>query len=55
MEKQCGTGKGRGTGADIHVDYAAFDVPDEWIVGYRLDDAGRYRGLPYLGVIAGRR
>lgn len=33
------------------IDFIGFDAPDEFLVGYGMDDAGRYRGLPYVGVI----
>lgn len=35
------------------IDFVGFDAPDEFIVGYGMDDAGRYRGLPYVGVVEG--
>ncbi len=35
----------------VEVDYLGFTVPDEFIVGYGLDYAGRYRHLPYVGVL----
>jgi hypoxanthine phosphoribosyltransferase len=34
------------------VDYIGFDIPDEFVIGYGLDYAGRYRNLPYLGVLS---
>lgn len=37
--------------ADIRADYFGFTVPDEFIVGYGLDFAERYRNLPYIGVL----
>lgn len=37
--------------ADIHADYTGFEVPDEFVVGYGLDYAERYRNLPYIGVL----
>ncbi|MCL6548713.1 MAG: hypoxanthine phosphoribosyltransferase [Alicyclobacillus sp.] len=36
---------------DIQPDYCGFTVPDEFIVGYGLDYAERYRNLPYVGVL----
>ena len=36
---------------EVHVDYTGFEVPDEFIVGYGLDYAQKYRNLPYIGVI----
>lgn len=38
--------------ADIQVDYTGFMVPDEFIVGYGLDYAQKYRNLPYIGVLS---
>lgn len=35
----------------VDVDYTAFDIPDEFVVGYGLDYAQRYRNLPYIGVV----
>lgn len=36
---------------DIRADYVGAVVPDEFVVGYGLDYAQRYRNLPYLGVL----
>lgn len=36
---------------DVKVDYAGFNIPDEFVVGYGLDYAQRYRNLPYIGVV----
>ena len=36
---------------DMTVDYIGFQVPDEFIVGYGIDYAERYRNLPYVGVL----
>ncbi|MEO0981903.1 MAG: phosphoribosyltransferase family protein [Pseudomonadota bacterium] len=33
------------------VDYCAFEAPGRYLVGYGMDDAGKYRGLPYLGAL----
>ncbi|MAI89833.1 phosphoribosyltransferase [Ponticaulis sp.] len=33
------------------LDAFAYDAPDRYLVGYGMDDAGLYRGLPYLGAI----
>ncbi len=32
-------------------DYFAFEIPDEFVVGYGLDFNDEYRHLPYIGVI----
>lgn len=37
--------------ADIKCKYIGFECPDEFIVGYGLDYAERYRNLPYIGVL----
>lgn len=37
--------------ADVKADYAGFVVPDEFVVGYGLDYAEKYRNLPYVGVL----
>lgn len=36
---------------DIYADYKGDSVPDEFIVGYGLDFAEKYRNLPYVGVL----
>ena len=36
---------------DVDVDYTGFQVPDEFVVGYGLDYAQKYRNLPYVGVV----
>jgi hypoxanthine phosphoribosyltransferase len=37
----------------VHVDYTCFAIPDEFVVGYGLDYAQKYRNLPYIGVVEG--
>ena len=37
---------------DIECKYVGFECPDEFIVGYGLDYAERYRNLPYIGVLS---
>lgn len=34
-----------------NVDLHAFDAPGRYLVGYGMDDAGKYRGLPYIGAL----
>jgi hypoxanthine phosphoribosyltransferase len=36
---------------DLKADYHGTDVPDEFVVGYGLDYAEKYRNLPYIGVL----
>ena len=40
-------------GKDVNVDYVGFNIPDEFVVGYGLDYAQRYRNLPFIGVVEG--
>lgn len=35
----------------IRGDYTGFQIPDEFVVGYGLDFAERYRNLPFIGVL----
>jgi hypoxanthine phosphoribosyltransferase len=35
----------------VDVDYVGFTIGDEFVVGYGLDHDGRYRQLPYIGVL----
>ena len=37
----------------VTVDYLGFEIPDEFVVGYGLDYAQKYRNLPYIGVVEG--
>lgn len=34
-----------------NVDFHAYDAPPRYLVGYGMDDAGKYRGLPYIGAL----
>ena len=36
---------------DIEIDYRGFEIDDVFVVGYGLDFNGRYRNLPYVGVV----
>ncbi len=38
---------------DVKVDYVGFEIPDEFVVGYGLDYAQKYRNLPYIGIVEG--
>jgi len=35
----------------VNVDYTGFQIPDEFVVGYGLDYAQKYRNLPYVGIV----
>ena len=37
---------------DVDVRYVGFDIPTEFVVGYGLDYAERYRDLPFVGLLA---
>jgi hypoxanthine phosphoribosyltransferase len=37
--------------AVARADYMGFPVGNDFVVGYGMDDAGRYRGLPYIGKV----
>ncbi len=37
---------------EVDVKYVGFDIPDEFVVGYGLDYAQRYRNLPFVGTLA---
>ncbi|MCD6176835.1 MAG: hypoxanthine phosphoribosyltransferase [Candidatus Cloacimonetes bacterium] len=36
---------------EINIDYVGFEVGNEFVVGYGLDYAQRYRNLPYIGIL----
>ena len=38
---------------DVDVAYTCFTIPDEFVVGYGLDYAQKYRNLPFIGVVEG--
>jgi hypoxanthine phosphoribosyltransferase len=35
----------------VQSDHIGFEIPDEFVIGYGLDYAGRYRNLPYVAVL----
>ncbi|MCO4752845.1 MAG: hypoxanthine phosphoribosyltransferase [Bacteriovoracaceae bacterium] len=35
----------------VNIDYLGFEIQDKFVIGYGLDYAGRYRELPYIGVL----
>ncbi len=35
----------------VDIDYNGFMVPDEFVVGYGLDYAEKYRNLPFIGIL----
>ena len=37
---------------DVHADYVGFSIPNEFVVGYGLDYAERYRNLPDVGILS---
>lgn len=39
---------------EVPVDYVGFVIPNEFVIGYGLDLAGRFRNLPYIGVYHGK-
>ena len=36
---------------ELEADFRCFEVADQFVVGYGLDFAGRYRNLPYVGAL----
>ncbi len=36
---------------DVAIDFRGFEIEDKFVVGYGLDLAGRYRNLPYIGLL----
>ena len=39
------------TERDVTPDYVAWEAPARFLIGYGMDDGGRYRGLPYVGAL----
>jgi hypoxanthine phosphoribosyltransferase len=36
---------------ELYPDYCGFQIPDAFVVGYGLDYAGKYRNIPYIGIL----
>lgn len=36
---------------EVDVDYLGFEIPDEFVVGYGIDYAEKYRNLPFIAVV----
>lgn len=36
---------------EVNPEFVGFEIPDEFVVGYGLDYAEKYRNLPYIGVL----
>jgi hypoxanthine phosphoribosyltransferase len=36
---------------EVPLDFRGFEIPDRFVIGYGLDFAGRYRNLPFIGVL----
>jgi len=43
--------KGRERIKAVKLDYTGFQIPNQFVVGYGLDYAQRYRNLPYIGIL----
>jgi hypoxanthine phosphoribosyltransferase len=41
----------KGKDAKIDVDFKGIEIEDKFVVGYGLDFNGKYRGLPYIGIL----
>ena len=37
--------------SDVIPDYVGYDIPDEFVIGYGLDYANKYRNMPYIGIL----
>ena len=35
----------------VKADYTGFEIPDQFVIGYGMDYAERYRNLPYIGIL----
>lgn len=47
--------KPSGREVEVPVRYVGFQAPAAFVVGYGLDHSGRYRNLPYIGLLRGDR
>ena len=36
---------------DVPIKYVGFEIPNEFVIGYGLDHAQLYRGLPYVATL----
>lgn len=36
---------------EVPIDFRGFEIPDKFVIGYGLDYSGRYRNLPFIGVL----
>jgi hypoxanthine phosphoribosyltransferase len=36
---------------EVPIDFRGFEIPDKFVIGYGLDYGGRYRNLPFIGVL----
>ena len=43
--------KPHGRVVEVDVDYVAFTIPDEFVIGFGLDFDQKFRNLPYVGVL----
>ena len=39
------------TSSEVAVRYVGFEIPNDFVVGYGLDYAERYRDLPFVGLL----
>lgn len=37
--------------SNVEIDYLGFEIPNKFVVGYGLDDAERFRNLPYIAIL----
>lgn len=51
LEIACLLNKKERRKVDIAVKYVGFEVPDEFVIGYGLDYAEKFRNLPFVGVL----